>query len=625
MNYPRRRRILILCVLFWFALALFETWPLILNLETHIFGFPGDPFFTIRAFHIAADRMDQGLPFRWFWLGTHLPTYLPGVILTRIFSAAVAYNLLMLISFPLAGLTMFFLAHYLTRDRLVSFVAGTAYAFCPYHLAHASAHLDLSHIEWLPLVFLFLLKCADHPSVGRIALLTASCLLAFLGNYYYGFLVAIAAILFVISDVLVHLATRSGALKRLRNYGRTLSAPVIAAAVSLPFFWHIISDRFAYARDIRDVFRFAARLRDYVVPSPPFTLFGEPFTNWIYARIHDSYHSEQSLFLGFTLLALSAIGIICALRKVGAGPDAALNGARHEEMAKRADTRSAPIRKGDVSSEAPTTLAFAVAGFLCFVTSFPPVINLWGADLKMPSYYLYLLAPMFRFYSRMGILVQLFVIAVGSYGLLCLVRFRRFGACLRPLWGPMRRHREKGKDKTSPYNAIITSSVLVLILAEFIVLPGGHLTSVAPRPVDEFLASLPGEGKVLEIMFALPSRYGTILLDKDGKKRFFHVPLVQISLLHQLTHQKPIVKPKELVDIGIMRRCDYTRIEKLRTLGVRYVVYEGSGIAKGPGHHKVEDPLLTFYRNSPEVRLLRDFGTDILFEVLPAPNVVGPN
>jgi len=621
MNYPRRRRVLTFAILFWTALALFETWPLILNLNTHIFGYPGDPFFTIRAFHIAAEGMQQGRPFRWFWLGTHLPTYLPGVILTRLLCAASAYNLLMLISFPLAGVTMFLLAHYLTGDRLVSFVAGTAYAFCPYHLAHATAHLDLSHIEWLPLVFLFLLRCADHPSVGRITLLTASCLLAFFGNYYYGFFVAIAATLLLISDILVHLATKSGALKRLINYGRTLIAPIIVAAISLPFAWHIISNRLAYARDIRDVFRFAARLRDYVVPSPPFTLFGEPFANWVFVRIHNSYHSEQSLFLGFTLLTLAVIGIILALRSIWA-------------VRKQASARDRANILGVGIDRAPTILSFGITGLLCLVISFPPVIDLCGTAIKMPSYYLYILAPMFRFYSRMAILVQLCVIAVASYGLHCVGRpfqavrgagtGRSEAASSVDPRTAQNEQETKGRFVNRRYRYVIILVSSVLILAEFIVLPGGHLTSVAPRPVDEFIAGLPGRGKVLEVNFALPSRYGTLLFDKAGRKRFFKVPLVQIALLHQLTHHKAIVTPKELIDNDIITRSDYKRIEKLRELGVEYIVYEGSGIAKGPGYQKVEDPLVAFYRNSPEVRLVREFGTHILFEVLPGPKVVGP-
>jgi len=607
------RRIILLAALFWSALAVFETWPLIANLDTRIFGFPGDPFFTIRAFHVAAERAEQGRPFQWFWLGTHLPTYLPGVLLTRLLSAAVAYNILLLLSFPLAGLTMFFLAHYLTRDRAVSFVAATAYAFCPYHLAHASAHLDLSHIEWMPLVFLFLLKSADVPSVKNIALLSGSYLLTLLGNYYYGFLTALALVAFVIADTIFHLVARADAADRLKNYARTLIAPAVIAAVSLPFMWHIIANRFSYARDIRDVFRWAARLRDYVVPSPPFSLFGGPFENWIAMRLHNSYQSEQSLFLGFAILALATYALVHAVPCVGAVREPPTKNANQN-----AEGRF--VHRPYGTRPAAVVLAFAITGFLCFVISFPPVINALGMQLKTPAYYLYFLAPMFRFYARMGILVELCAIVVASYGLL------RVGRAFQPAQAVGSWQLAVGSvgRPSQPARTAVIAIAFCLILAEFIVLPGGNLTSVAPRPVDRFLAGLPNEGKVLEIMPQIPTRYGVILFEKDNRKYFVQVPLVQIPLLHQLTHKKPIITPLELVQADITSPTGYNRIEKLRDLGVKYVVYERSGPMRGPGGVLTEEPLVSFYMNSPDVRLVKDFGTHLLFEVLPPPKLIGP-
>ncbi|HUT05017.1 MAG TPA: YfhO family protein [bacterium] len=584
------RRIILLAIIFWSALAIFETWPLIANLNTHIFGFPGDPFFKIRAFHIASERLEQGLPFKWFWLGTHLPTFLPGVALTRLFSAVVAYNVLMLLSFPLAGLTMFFLAHYITRgEKLVSLVAATAYAFCPYHLAHATAHLDLSHIEWLPLVFLFLLRCADRPSARNIALLICSYLLTLLGNYYYGFFTALAALAFVIADLLCHLLVRANVVGRAKNYARTLIAPAVIAAVSLPFAWQFITHRLWYARDIRDVFRFAARLRDYVVPSPPFSLFGGPFAQFVALRIHKSYQSEQSLFLGFTILAFAAYALFCAVRYVGAV---------HEPPTKNANqnTKGRFVNRPYEIRPAAAALAFALCALSCFIISFPPVIEAFGLQIKTPAYYLYFLAPMFRFYSRMGVLVELCVIAVATYGLM------RVGRAFQPA-----------------VHRVLITLAFCAILAEVIVLPGTNLTSVAPRPVDQFLAGLPDSGKVLDILPETPNSYAFILFED----RLVSVPLVQTALLHQLTHKKPIIAPIQLLEADITAREDYTKIQKLRSLGVKYIVFEGGGILFASREVLSEQSLVTFYRNSRDVRLMRQFGTDLLFEILP-PKLTGP-
>lgn len=636
------RRALALAILFWTALALFETWPLVMNLDTHIFGFPGDPYFTIRALHVAAERLDHGLPFRWFWLGTHLPTYLPGVALTRLFSATLAYNILMLLSFPLSGLTMFLLSHYLTRNRLIAFVAATAYAFCPYHIAHATAHLDLSHIEWMPLVFLFLLKSAERPSIKNVSLLAGAYLLTLLGNYYYGFLTAIAAIAFEIADILAHALARSGAYTRLKNYARTLVAPAIVAAISLPFTWHIITNRFAYARDIRDLFRLAARPRDYLVPSPEITLFGGPFGDWIDNLLHNSYHSEQSLFLGFTILALAAVGLFYAARSVGAGLASAISEAAHPVGAGPASALSETpppednraVREPPLQVTPAIALAFAITALVCVVVSFPPVIDILGIQIKMPAYYLYFVAPMFRFYTRMGILVMLCVIALSAYGLhrvgrpfqavlrdcllkiRCLCRGDSRIALFRARTGQNRAVREPPLQKRT----IPLGIALGLILAEFIVLPGGNLTSVAPRPIDQFLASLPNGGRVVEIVWPTLRNTGSVLVGSVAVR----VPLAQIAVLHQLTHKKGIVTPLELMDAGISSRDDYRDLEKLRSLGVRYIIIRSSPQLCGPGGTMTEDALVLFYRQSPEVRLIGEFGPLLLFELTPL-EVEGPS
>ena len=67
----------------------------------------------------------------------------------------VAYNLSLLLSFPLAGLGMYLLLYRWTRHPGAAFVAGLAFAFAPYRLA-AISHVQLLTVQWLPFSLLAL-------------------------------------------------------------------------------------------------------------------------------------------------------------------------------------------------------------------------------------------------------------------------------------------------------------------------------------------------------------------------------------------------------------------------------------------------------------------------------------
>ena len=58
-------------------------------------------------------------------------------------NALATYNLTLLLLYPLCGLAMFALVYRLTRSAPAAFLAGLAFAFAPYRVAH------LPHIQLL--------------------------------------------------------------------------------------------------------------------------------------------------------------------------------------------------------------------------------------------------------------------------------------------------------------------------------------------------------------------------------------------------------------------------------------------------------------------------------------------
>ena len=78
-------------------------------------------------------------------------------------SPVVAYNLLVLLSFPASGVAMYLLARALTGSRLAALVAGVVFAFQPYRVAHFP-QIELLWTCWIPLAFLALHRVVQTPS-----------------------------------------------------------------------------------------------------------------------------------------------------------------------------------------------------------------------------------------------------------------------------------------------------------------------------------------------------------------------------------------------------------------------------------------------------------------------------
>ena len=57
------------------------------------------------------------------------------------------YNLVVLFSFVMSGVSMFYLVDYLLDRKLPAFVAGIVFTFCPFHFAHGLGHLQLIAME----------------------------------------------------------------------------------------------------------------------------------------------------------------------------------------------------------------------------------------------------------------------------------------------------------------------------------------------------------------------------------------------------------------------------------------------------------------------------------------------
>ena len=91
-----------------------------------------------------------------------------GRLFARVLNPVAAYNLLVLLSFPLTAATTYALARHLTASHEAALVAAFVFTFAPVRLAHAAYHPHIVQTQWLPLYLLALVALIERASWPRV-------------------------------------------------------------------------------------------------------------------------------------------------------------------------------------------------------------------------------------------------------------------------------------------------------------------------------------------------------------------------------------------------------------------------------------------------------------------------
>jgi hypothetical protein len=227
-------------------------------------------------------------------------TDLPGILIARRAGGVTAYNILDLLSFPLAALTAYLLAWKLSDSIVASVAAGLMFAWSPFHVAQAAYHLHIAQVQWMPLLLLAIWTFAARPSIGRLAAIAAAWMVLAAASFYWGFVGAILApIALVTASALAPLAT-GRSRRRTVLIGSALAvaiAATMAAAVAIVPSW-LPGDAAQYAFTRGDQALYAARWASYVRPP--------------------AGQVEQQITPGLSVLVLAVAGGWLAFRERGA-------------------------------------------------------------------------------------------------------------------------------------------------------------------------------------------------------------------------------------------------------------------------------------------------------------------
>ena len=215
------------------------------------------------------------------------------------------YNLVVLFSFVMSGISMYYLADYLLDRKLPAFVAGIVFTFCPFHFAHGLGHLQLIAMEWIPLYGLYLLKTYREDSKLNIILTALFLVLNSLCSWYYMIYCFVFTAIFVIfyTAKCGRVIIDNGFLKRLGMV--ILIFYVVMSPILMPMLYIKMTQNFTGEHNPEI---WSADLESFFVPSGISTWgrrwFGGIWKDWT------GNTAENSNYLGYIVLILSLYAVI---------------------------------------------------------------------------------------------------------------------------------------------------------------------------------------------------------------------------------------------------------------------------------------------------------------------------
>ena len=308
--------------IYFCVLTITMTWPLITRMGSSLIGMIGDNIYFVWmiGWFKQAIFVQHVNPFNIWFLNypegwslayteitqANLALALPFTFLgNEIF----AYNAAMMMTFVLSGFFMSLWVKHLTNRWDAAIIAGTIYAFLPYHFAHFRiGHLNLSGTQWFPLFFWGLLEILNAKKVNwKYILLTGISLglIACTSQYYFYMCVlvtaftAIGILIFKQREQLINIAF----WKNL-GFSALVSVPLILAGV-WPYL-QLFGQGDMPDRNISIVRRYSASITDFLIPSTDHFLFGQ----WIGEHFSRDLWIEGSLTIGFVALVLFVIAWI---------------------------------------------------------------------------------------------------------------------------------------------------------------------------------------------------------------------------------------------------------------------------------------------------------------------------
>jgi hypothetical protein len=530
-----------LAFVYFTGLSIVMTYPLVMKMRTEAIGAGGGDgtyFIWLVAWYQKALFQLRISPFfspylnypqGWNLASTDITPAMVALALpgSLLFSPTFGFNFAMLLSFILSGWGMYLWVKHLTGDTMAGLVAGTVFAFLPFHMVHfVVGHLSLAGTQWFPFYFWGLFDLLKQEKFSWKPVLMAGISLGLIGmtSPYYVYMTSLISAVFLLGFVIFkgykHLK-HAVFWKSLLAFG--LLAVVLVGLAMLPYL-NLNSQNGLASRSPEYLNRYSASPTDFFIPSIKQFLWG----SWVDVTFSPEIFQESTLYIGVVALVLALIAWIWRRHL------------KHPELADIAILVAAAgfVLAMGIQLHWLGKVVVSLPRFLqvIFHRTSMPVIHL-------PAYYLYLYLP---FFSKMRVMMRF-----GLFTLIFTSLLAGLGAFLLRKLAPIK------------VRGWVGIALLVLVFIDFYpgVLQGFSVTQA--RPVDGWLAAQPDTGAVAQFPFIEESDQGQVY--------------------NTLVYQKPFLggffnanSPEQYARIEATM-ADFPSqdsVDLLRQLGVSYVVVD---------------------------------------------------
>jgi hypothetical protein len=220
-------------------------------------------------------------------------------------SPFLAHNVVLLLTFPLAGLGAYLLARQVTRHSLTAFVAGLVYAFSAHRWNHL-VHIGIVSTQWFPFVVLCFVRAVRRPGARTLLPLAAFVTLQGLSSGYYTVLVTIV--------VALSCAWFAPAVVRRGRWAAWVAslggAFAILVVAGLPYRAMAAREGLEVVRPREVCLHYSAQVSSYVMPG---ATMGRRLPHMRWLETH--FHSGEQQFAGLVALALALVGAVAGGRR----------------------------------------------------------------------------------------------------------------------------------------------------------------------------------------------------------------------------------------------------------------------------------------------------------------------